>query len=355
MRSNYLVTSGVFFSLIVGLLCAPSNSYGESGELTYFTGDSKVSPPEASNAADVCGCQSCECCLESCRPLWTVNAGTLILHRSTPQPSVLVLTSPSRGSMTLLDASDFTFGWDAGVDIGVTRRVDKYEAFDAIEFRYFGIQDWQANTSIITGPRWGFPNIPGYFSDSAQIDASYRSQLHSAELNLQRDSSWNRLTWLAGMRWIGLDERLNLAESFIGSSMNHTFTTHNNLFGGQIGAALKLWENGGPLHINCVSKAGLYDNSTSNRYEDDDSWGNYNLLCSDRKHQVAFAGDIGLTATYQWTKHVALQGGYQLLWIQGAAIAGDQAQAINYTAHDGIASNGGVFYHGAMASVNITW
>ena len=70
---------------------------------------------------------------------------------------------------------------------------------------------------------------------------------------------------------------------------------------------------------------------------------------------TAFAGDVNLTAAYQLTKHVALHGGYQMLWIQGVAVAGDQPVAIDFTDHSGMASNGGVFYHGAMASINVTW
>jgi hypothetical protein len=133
------------------------------------------------------------------------------------------------------------------------------------------------------------------------------------------------------------------------------FPTSNSLFGGQIGAAIRLWENGGPLHINCTPKAGLYDNAAANRCEIVDSTGRYRLLSSDQRNQVAFMGDIGLTAVYQLTHHIALQGGYQLLWIQGAAMAGDQPMAADSTTHNGISSNGGVFYHGAMANVAFTW
>jgi hypothetical protein len=309
-----------------------------------------------SSCADGCKCWDTDgSCSDPCRPLWSVNAGAVILHRSTPQSGVLVQTSASRGNLTLLDASDFKFGWSAGADIGVTRRVDKYQAFDAIDFRYFGVQDWQADTSIVTGNFWRFPSSgQGVIAQSAQIDSSYFSQLQSAELNVQRDSPWSRLTWLAGVRWIGVDERLNMSV-FTTATSFYTYSTHNSLYGGQIGAALRLWEDGGPFQVNCVSKAGLYGNSAANRYDGVDSFGNYALLSSDRKDQLAFVGDIGVTATYQWTKHLAVQGGYQLLWIQGVANAGNQSESISIITNKGIASNGGTFYHGAMASTTLSW
>lgn len=302
----------------------------------------------------VCGTESCRD--DYCRPLWSVSAGAIILHRSTLQPSTIVETYYPTPTSTLLDASDFKFGWSAGADIGVTRRVDKCDVIDAIEFHYFGVQDWQADTSIMTGDFWRIPHITR-FAPAAQIDTSYQSQLQSAELNVLRDSSCNRVTWIAGARWIGLDERMDVACRLSPSVpfAHFYFPAHNSLFGGQIGAAIKLWENGGPLHINCTSKAGLYGNTATNRCEIVDTAGRHNLLTSDQRNQVAFVGDIGLAAVYQLTDQIALQGGYQLLWIQGAAIAGDQAAVANSNTHDGIASNGGVFYHGATANVTLTW
>jgi hypothetical protein len=288
------------------------------------------------------------------RPLWSVSAGAIILHRSTPQQGIIVENYTR--TTTLLDASDFSFGWSAGADIGVTRRVDKVDAIDAIEFRYFGVQNLQANTSIITGGIWRLPHVGPFVNDS-QIDTSYQSQLHSAEINVLRDSSCSRITWIAGARWIGLDERMDLMFWSLpsGSPAHFYFPTQNNLLGGQVGAAIRLWERGGPLHINCTSKAGLYGNSAANRFEILDSVGNFRVRSSDRRTQAAFVGDLGLTAVYQWTNHIALQGGYQLLWIEGAAVAGAQPESADPNTGGGLASNGGVFYHGAMASVNFTW
>ena len=38
---------------------------------------------------------------------------------------------------------------------------------------------------------------------------------------------------------------------------------------------------------------------------------------------VAFVGEIGVTTAYQVTRHFAIRGGYQLLWISGAALAAE--------------------------------
>lgn len=357
MRTNYLLIICIFISLIAGSICVPQKSNGDSGDLTYFTNSVKTEPAKANSTAEVGDCGCCECCQNSCQPLWTVNAGTVILHRDTPHPSPIILNSITRA--TLLDASDFSFNWAAGADIEVIRRVVNYEAIDAIDFRYFGVQSLEADTSIDTGTMWKMVNWTGSLPRS-QIDTVYSSQFHSAELNACRDSAYSWLTWLAGFRWIGMDEQMDLtvrigSNGVFGRPGYYTFATRNNLYGGQIGMALKLWDHGGPFRINCLGKAGLYGNTATNQYDIIDSTGRYNLLSTDRSSPLAFVGDINLTATYQITNHLALQGGYQLLWLQGVAVAGDQTAAINIANHNGIADNGGVFYHGAMASVNFTW
>ena len=71
---------------------------------------------------------------------------------------------------------------------------------------------------------------------------------------------------------------------------------------------------------------------------------------------VGFVGEIDLFGTYPICNHVALQGGYQLLWIDGIALATDQA--VNATATGsgtGIDTNGSLFYHGATMALVFTW
>jgi hypothetical protein len=217
------------------------------------------------------------------------------------------------------------------------------------------VDDSQSTLSMNTGDDWRFPlSTPVYLR--SDVDSIYQSRLHSAEFNLRFNSSFGRLTWLAGFRWIGLDEQLDMrAGPLYGRYPAYfIFRTNNNLFGGQVGADVAVLDRG-PFHVGCTLKAGLYGNAARNAFDYDDSNGTSTLLSSDRQDQVAFAGDINVTGVYQCTKHLALQGGYQLLWIQDVAIAGDQLAAVNSDAGNGITSNGRVFYHGALASINFTW
>lgn len=328
-----------------------------SNEFLFCSGSPNEAVVEKADSARVDeydqGCLSNGCWNCCCPPLWSISAGAAILHRSKPQSSMIIerFDLPSLSWVPAMDASDFNFNWSAGVDVSAIRRIDRCTAIDAVDFRYFGIQDVQANTSMVTNGTWRFPLWShGYLRNSA-IDSSYGSQLHSMEFNVRRQSSFSRLTWLAGFRWIGLDERLDMTVQLLpgGPPAHYAYATRNNLFGGQIGAAATLWDNGGPFHLESTVKAGLYGNAASSWNEFVDSQGQYRLLASNRKNQVAFVGDIGLLAAYHWNDHVALQAGYQLLWIQGVAVAGSQVMVADSTTH------GGVFYHGALTSLNFTW
>ena len=351
MRAHYF-----FIFLVVAVFISSASRL--RAELAYpdLVQSSNGVDTEADESSDVSVFDECGCCGKCCcEPLWSVNVGAIFLHRSTPQPSLIVETWDS--SETLLDAGDFNFlRWKAGPDISAVRLLEKSRVFDAVGFRYFDVQGFQAGSSIVTGDSWRFPMSRGTLPN-AGIDSVYQSRLYSAELNLHRQSRFDRLTWLAGFRWVGLQEDLTMTVSLGpgGPPAYYTYTTKNNLYGGQIGTNVLVWDRGGPFRLTCSAKAGVFGNPAANQYEIVDSQGTYRLLSADRQTQVAFVGDVGVTAISQLSEHIAVQGGYQLLWVRGAAIAGDQAVVADYTTGNGISTRGGAFYHGAMASVNFSW
>ena len=184
---------------------------------------------DASPLGNCCGENCCRgrCWDECCEPLWTVNAGTVILTRNAPQSSPILINSIPR--TTLLDANAFKFNWAAGADIGIVRRINSSAAIDAMDFRYFGVQSWQADTSVVPSSLWRFPTDTGS-RPAAPIASSYDSRLYSVELNARRNSSYSWLTWLAGFRWLQLNDQLNNAASF-SQVFNYHTTTRNNLYG----------------------------------------------------------------------------------------------------------------------------
>jgi hypothetical protein len=300
-----------------------------------------------------CGCKSCcenfckDCCCD-CRPTWTVKAGALIMQRSAPQPNILIQDTVT--GATVANARNYNFNWDGGVDISAIRRFGD----NALEVRYFGIDGWRATQEFTTPGIWNFPTNPPLFGlGVADIESVYTSRLYNAEINLRHNVN-DRIQLLAGFRWLELHENLNFNADFGGNQAVITENTDNHLYGGQLGADMRLWNRGGPFSIDGVFKAGVYGNSSDNTFGVNQAIGPA-FGAGQAKGQVAFVGEIGLTAVYQWSDHIALRGGYQVLWVDGVSLASDQLPAIDVVNASGIDTTGDAFYHGAMMSVDFTW
>jgi hypothetical protein len=297
---------------------------------------------QADGAAEFCDFSALDC-----SPVWTGRVGAVILDRSQPEDNVLA--RPLGGLLSVSEGGDFDFGWDGGVDVYLARQ---FASGYGVEMRYFDLDSHAGFDYGDTGDlRIGHTTVTNLFD----VDAAYNSQLHSTELNLRIPNS-SRLTWLAGARWIELGERLNYDIDLL-SLVNNDFkwNTDNHMYGGQFGADLRLWDLRSPLSINSVLKAGVYGNDAENhfRFKVND----FSILNGGADQgDVAFVGDIGVNVSYQLTRHVSLMGGYQLMWINGAALASDQsALTMRRLDIDVITTQGDLFYHGALTGAMLTW
>jgi hypothetical protein len=302
-------------------------------------------------ACDRCGCGNCcsnycNCC---CQPLWTVKAGIVYLDRVNPRPAVLVEDTVTGDALAL--AQNYNFNWNAGLDISAIRALGGSNSF---ELRYFGIDGWQATQDFTTSPIWNFPTDPPLFGlGVANIHSVYTSRLYSTEANLWHRSS-DRLAWMLGFRWVQIHENLTFDADFGGNQAVIADNVDNNLYGGQIGLGWQVYNGGGRFRVDSVFKAGIFGNSADNTFGVTQAIGPA-FGAGQSKGQVAFVGEIGLTGVYQWTDHIALRGGYQLLWVEGVALASDQLSAVDVLAANGIDTTGGTLYHGALASIDFTW
>jgi hypothetical protein len=67
---------------------------------------------------------------------------------------------------------------------------------------------------------------------------------------------------------------------------------------------------------------------------------------------TAALGEIGLMGIFQVTNNLSARLGYQAMWIDGIAIAGDQVENFNPLATNPKPYMGGtLFYHGASAGL----
>ena len=300
------------------------------------------------------GSSTCGCCANAervwDRALWTVTADALFLERR--DPAAVVWAFNTANPTQNFDAADFDFGFYTGLDVSVARRVG---CDNAIEIRYFGIDDWNATSLTTTTPGDLLrvnAAVPVFTFSGDAISTAYASQLHNAEINGRRQlNDW--LSLLAGFRYAELDERATASLVNSAVPFDYESTTRNRLFGFQLGGQATLWDHCGPFRLDAVGKAGIFGNYAAQ--DSAVSTGLIMLPATGRDDHTAFIGEVGVMGTYQLTDQLALRGGYRLLWIDGVALASDQLSVSDFANNAGFNSSGDVFYHGAFAGLECTW
>ena len=108
--------------------------------------------------------------------------------------------------------------------------------------------------------------------------------------------------------------------------------------------------------MNGIIKAGIYGNSADSDIYSFNQDGDVISDGDAGSSHAAFAGDLSFVASYQVTPHFALRGGYQLLWLDGVALASNTALlGKKETSNDVIDKDGSLFYNGALVGGEFTW
>ncbi len=119
---------------------------------------SRIPANDCAVCGDLAGCFQFE-------PLWTVNAGTVLFHRSGARPATLVEDGVT--DRELVNVSDFDLGFAAGPRLEVSRHLGP--RWD-LAVGYFGIDDWEASHSLVAPGRLRVPLVsddPGDYFDTA--------------------------------------------------------------------------------------------------------------------------------------------------------------------------------------------
>ncbi len=279
--------------------------------------------------------------------LWSARPGAVILERD--RPNSLVLMQATADPTRNLNADDFNFGFHGGLDMSILRHFDGDRA---AEVRYVGVDGWSSATTAITNTTLLMPliintQVPVTAPNVQRINATYGSDLESIEANWRRPlgDSW---TLLAGFRYVELDEQLRANLVTPVPTFTYDITTQNRMYGFQAGAEAFLYQRG-CFSLEGNFKAGIYHNSGAHTSVLNTT--RVSVVAGQRSNRPAFLGELGLTGVFDLTDRLSLRGGYNLMWIESVALASDQIPATNFTTFTGIDSSGGVFYHGAIVSL----
>lgn len=307
------------------------------------------------------GC--CGICCNMCPCRYGYVEG-LILDRNNQAANQPLVLNQNTGA-TLLSVGNLSPGIGGGVRVLAGAR---FNDCWAAEFGYFGIFGQQANATVNLQDSILIPGDLGLnvnnFQAADQATLQYTSTLNSAEANLVHcccccDCCGCRsVEWLVGFRYLNLNEHFSLTTvDSAESTSRYAVRTNNNLSGAQTGARLRrcygLWSFEG------TGKAGIFGNAAHQSSDPILDFPNNFVrrgATSASVGQVAFVGDLNFTAIRQLTDVWGLRFGYNLIWIEGVALAPNQLDfTFTPTSGTGINSTGGVFMHGANIGLEARW
>jgi hypothetical protein len=334
--------------------------------------------PESSLPCTACGSQGCTTCTDAagCRkrgrrpgwheaagyfnrvlgdacPRWVAQVDALMLWQGNiaSQP---MLAAPATGA-TVLDANQAQTLMSAGPRFGLFLNLDECYA---IEGNYFNVGIFPGDAAFTPAGTYTLSNVPTPtpVTSASGFELFSRSRIQSAEMNWRRRQCGYPITWLAGFRWVQWNSLLQFQDAAVPPQSGLTSITGNDLYGGQIGADLGLWNSGGRFTVNGVGKAGVFYNNAFQR--------SYRVVqgpilqgpVSAAAEQTSFFGEVGVNSSLRLTNWLSWRAGYSLFWLSAVAVPADQMALTTMPAGPAtINTNGSVLLHGVTTGLEARW
>lgn len=313
-------------------------------------------------------CGTCAC------PSVYGGAEYLYLNRAGGPANVPLLVDGGTGD-TLLSTNQLDFDHLSGARAWFGMRCGNW---GGVEFGYMSFFDAGAGAVRTSADYPGVDlSLPGDLGPGSNVffgldllDVNYTSDLDSYEINFVSccyrgcdsgcsKSYFDTVEWMAGFRYLSLDENLNLyaERDEVGGieQGNYEIGATNDLYGAQIG--LRTRSNFGRFSIEGLAKAGLFANYAEQRqYVIDYPAFELRPPVGASDTQVAFVGELGLTGIYRFSDHWGLRAGYSLIWLEGLALAPDQLDfSLDPAAGSTINQDGGLLLHGFHVGIEARW
>lgn len=324
------------------------------------------------------------CCPPSlCCPDWNSYFlfDVLLLQRDNAtngQPLVLANSSGPLAGQTLLASTSPQFSTSPGIRTFFGRRGPDNIGWEIGYVGLYGMfgdaEAGGADLLTVTPPLGS--SVTGW-SRADYARATYASNLDMVQANLfrydccrEQDCSsrypWKRtpschcIDWIAGVVWAGLEETAALNVTCCEGEQPTSYRngTSSQMFGGQIGVrGRREWRD---WAFEGWVKTALTGNQLS-------SWADpitsslapgveFRPARANSTTTAGFIGDINMTAIYKLTDTWGLRMGYNLIWLSGVALAGNQYD-FSDTANSGrtLYGDGSVFFQGGSLGLEARW
>ena len=165
------------------------------------------------------------------------------------------------------------------------------------------------------------------------------------------------MSLIVGFRYLNWHEDLDtsvdspFAGLMLPGTLHQVFHTSNNLYGGQVGVDFKHMFTD-KLGIESTNRFGVF----ANRTEVDATAtvpGLGAIPANAAGTRTSYLGEVGVLGTYSFTGYLKARAGYQLMWIDGIALAPGQASSLLGPAN--LNSRGNSFLHGPVLGLELWW
>jgi hypothetical protein len=301
-----------------------------------------------------------------CEPMDGIGLGGPTCHRWTGTVDAMFLWQNNIASRPLfLSTSTLTTAVDAnqlqtpasvGPRFGLFYHIDNCHS---IEGNYFNVQSFHGEyqtPSVTDGyAAMDLASPLAYVVDGVQAISS--GEIQSAEINWRRHAGM--VTWLAGFRWVEWNGDLNVrSASGLGEDLVSSFAG-NDLYGGQLGADILLWQGWRGLQVNTLGKAGVYYNTAyQSTTASLSTLPPYSGSARSAADQTAFFGELGINGAWWITDRLAWRVGYSFFWLSGVATPAEQLSLVDITvspATSSINTEGSVFLQGVTTGIEARW
>lgn len=250
------------------------------------------------------------------------------------------------------------FKFEPGYRVGMGIHPNRNSSFEG---SYLNMKEWhgrkhRTGNGTLTYPFKNAAFAPG-FRHADRVVARYLSRFSTADANY-----WRHITpkwvdsyayaWIWGLRGVSLKEKFFLTYHKNLNVGRYNTRTRNILFGPQLGLSLD-WNPLDYLTWTVTAKVGPMANRIRQRVDLTDQGGALVVRHSSKqKWKATFLADASLALAFHVGGYFELHVGYQLLFLQGVALAPEQlSQSTSPKNH--IVSHGKVFMQGAFAGLGI--
>jgi hypothetical protein len=295
-------------------------------------------------------------------PNWVAQVDALFLFLgNVPSRTLYINDATGASALNLTEANP---GMSAAPRYAVIWNRDACRAF---EINYFSVGSFYGVADSIApdGETFSSQNIGGApFNDILGAGVETTSGIKSWEFNLRRNNGGS-ITWIGGFRWVQWNQQLFTAGAFdsgAGEILVDAYATEtgNNLYGGQLGADMMLWNRGNRFKVNGLAKGGVYYNYQAFQRSSylDGTTGEVASIAA-AKDTTSFVGEVGLVGEYRLTNWLSWRAGYTVFWLGGVANAANQLSLSDFSdpaaPTTSISPYSSVLLHGATTGLEARW